>query len=68
MIKHDMITEIDKRIFLSRGKTVTLMNHSTADGSSEFWRVNVESKTSRMSMAFDSESLARTVFQSHIKF
>nr|QPX73242.1 hypothetical protein [Citrobacter phage vB_Cfr_Xman] len=24
-MKHDLITEVDKRIFLSRGKTVTLM-------------------------------------------
>lgn len=67
-MKHEIKTEVDKRIFLSRGKTVTLMNYSTPNGSSEFWRVNVESKTSRMSMAFDSESLARIVFQSHIKF
>ncbi|MEG1903896.1 MAG: hypothetical protein RR212_05820 [Bacteroidales bacterium] len=67
-MKHDLITEVDKRIFLSRGKTVTLMNYSTSDCSSEFWRVNVESKTSRMSMAFDNESLARIVFLSHVKF
>lgn len=68
MMQHEIKTEIDKRIFLERNKTVTLMHYSTKNGSSEFWRVNIDSKDQGTSIPFDSEKLARAVFQSHVKF
>lgn len=68
MMQHEIKTEIDKRTFLEKNKTVTLLNYSTKNGSSEFWRVNIDSKGQHQSIPFDNESLARAVFQSHVKF
>lgn len=65
---HKLKTMIDQRTFLEKNKTVTLWNYSTLDGSSVFWRVEIESKHRRDSIPFDNENLARAVFQSHVKF
>lgn len=68
MMEHTIKTEIDKRVFLEKNKTVTLLNYSTENCSSEFWRVNIDSKGQHQSIPFDNESLARAVFQSHVRF
>lgn len=68
MEQHMVKTEIDKRTFLEKNKTVSLTQFSTKNGSSWFWRVNIESRGNYQSIPFDDEKLARAVFQSHLKF
>lgn len=65
-IVHDVHTVIDERVV--GNKTVTLVHYSTKNLSSEFWRIRVSNDKSGMSIPFNSETVARSVFQSHVKF